>query len=394
MSQYRAPDTFSSTYSIDSNRQILFVNQLHFNLERDPMNEKRRIIFHFDMDHFFTAIEEREHPELNGKPVIVGADPKGGTGRGVVSTSNYPARKFGVRSGMPISRAWKLCPDAAYLPVNYKLYLETSSRIMNILRRHADKFEQWGIDEAFLDVTSKVNDYASAEALARQIKDEIYAQERLTSSVGISSNKLVAKIASDFQKPDGLTLVKEEDVERFLTPLPVRKLLWVGRKTGQKLEDMDIKTVGDLAHYDPSILTDVFGEMGKQLHLMALGLDKSDVQERNWIKSISRELTFQEDTDNFDSILRDLDKLSEEVYTDALKQRLTFKTVTVKVRYSNFETHTHGKTFPFITNRLMDVEKAARELLQPYLKPERKIRLIGVRVSSLVSSEKQRTLFQ
>lgn len=358
------------------------------------MNEKRRIIFHFDMDHFFTAVEEREHPELRDKPVVVGVDPKGGIGRGVVSTSNYLARTFGVKSGMPISRAWKLCPEAVYLPVNYKLYLEASGRIMDILRRRADKFEQWGIDEAFLDVTSKVNDYASAEALARQIKDEIYNETRLTSSVGISSNKLVAKIASDFQKPNGLTIVKEEDVEKFLTPLPVRKLLWVGRKTGQKLEDMGMKTIGDLAHYDPTVLTDAFGEMGKQLHLMALGIDKSDVQERTWIKSISRELTFQEDTDDFDSILTNLDKLSEEVCTDVLKQRLHFKTVTVKVRYSNFETHTHSKTFPFITNRLQDVERAVRELLQPYLRPERKIRLIGVRVSSLVSSEKQRTLFQ
>jgi len=358
------------------------------------MKEKRRIIFHIDMDHFFTAVEERENSELKDKPVVVGADPKGGTGRGVVSTSNYLARKFGIKSGMPISRAWKLCPRAVYLPVNYNLYLEASGKIMDILRKHADKFEQWGIDEAFLDVTSKVNGYASAEALARQIKDEIYTQERLTSSVGISSNKLVAKIASDFQKPNGLTVVKEEEVEKFLTPLPVRVLLWVGKKTGQKLEDMGIKTVGDLAHYDPTMLTEAFGEMGKQLHLMAHGIDQSDVQERNWIKSISRDLTFQEDTDDFEFILRSLDKLSEEVCRDVLKQRLYFKTVTVKVRYSNFETHTHGKTFPFITNRLLDVEKAARELLQPYFKPERKIRLISVRVSSLISSEKQRTLFQ
>jgi DNA polymerase IV (DinB-like DNA polymerase) len=360
----------------------------------NPMNEKRRIIFHFDMDHFFTAVEEREHPELRDKPVVVGADPKGGSGRGVVSTSNYLARKFGLKSGMPISRAWKLCPEAVYLPVNYELYLKVSSRIMDILRRYADKFEQWGIDEAFLDVTSKVKDYISAEALAKQMKDEIYAEERLTSSVGISSNKLVAKIASDFQKPNGLTLVKEEDVEKFLAPLPVRKLLWVGRKTGQKLEDMGIKTIGDLARYDPTVLTDAFGELGIQLHLMALGIDKSDVRERNWIKSVSRELTFQEDTDDFDSVLRNLDKLSEEVCADVLRQQLYFKTVTVKVRYSNFETHTHGKTFPFITNRLLDVERAARELLQLYLRPDRKIRLIGVRVSSLVSGEKQKTLLQ
>lgn len=365
-----------------------------FQPEKAPISERRRIIFHFDMDHFFTAIEEREHPELKGKPVIVGADPKGGTGRGVVSTSNYLAREFGVRSGMPISRAWKLCPNAVYMPVNYKLYSEVSSRIMDILRRHADKFEQWGIDEAFLDVTAKVNDYVSAKALAMHIKHGIYRQEKLTSSVGIGSNKLVARIASDFQKPDGLTLVKEEDIGKFLAPLAVRKLLWVGRKTGQKLEDMGIKTVGDLAHYDAQMLTDAFGVMGKQLHLMALGIDKSEVRERNWVKSISREFTFQEDTDDLDSILRNLDMLAEEVNKDALNQRLQFKTVTVKVRYSNFETHTHSKTLPFITDRLIDLERAARELLQPYLKLERKIRLIGVRVSSLVSSEKQRRLFQ
>ncbi|MDI6806177.1 MAG: DNA polymerase IV, partial [Candidatus Bathyarchaeia archaeon] len=134
------------------------------------MNEKRRIIFHVDMDHFFTAVEEREHPEYKGKPVIVGADPKAGKGRGVVSTCNYEARKFGVRSGMPISKAWKLCPQAVYLPVNYELYTKVSERIMGLLRKYADKFEQWGIDEAFLDVTSKVKDYAEAEALARRIK--------------------------------------------------------------------------------------------------------------------------------------------------------------------------------------------------------------------------------
>lgn len=358
------------------------------------MSEKRRIIFHFDMDHFFTAVEEREHPELKNRAVIVGADPKGGTGRGVVSTSNYHAREFGVRSGMPISRAWKLCPEAVYLPVNYELYVKVSNEIMDILRKHADKFEQWGIDEAFLDVTSRVNDYASTGALARQIKDEIYATEKLTCSVGISSNKLVAKIASDFQKPNGLTIVKQEEVEKFLAPLPVRKLLWVGRKTGQKLEHMGIRTVGELARCDPTVLTDAFGELGKQLHLMARGVDRSEVQERSWIKSISRELTFQEDTDDFEAVLRTLDKLSEEVCEDALKQRLHFRNVTIRVRYANFETHTHGKTLPFITNRLQDAERATRELLQPYLKQDRKIRLVGVRVSNLVSAEKQRTLIE
>jgi DNA polymerase IV (DinB-like DNA polymerase) len=362
--------------------------------ERKGMSEKKRMIFHFDMDHFFTAVEEREHPELKGKPVIVGADPKGGAGRGVVSTSNYQAREFGVRSGMPISRAWKLCPGAVYLPVNYELYVKVSNEIMDILRKHADKFEQWGIDEAFLDVTSRVNDYASAETLAQQIKDEIYATEKLTCSVGIGSNKLVAKIASDFQKPDGLTMVKQEDVEKFLAPLPVRRLLWVGRKTGLKLENMGIRTIGDLTRCDPTVLTDAFGEVGKQLHLMARGIDRSDVQERSQIKSISRELTFEQDTTDFEAVLRALGMLEEEVCEDAVKHRLQFKTVTIKVRYANFETHTRSKTLPFMTNRLLDVEKTGRELLQPYLEPGGKIRLVGLRVSNLISSDKQRTLIQ
>ncbi|MGQ9625093.1 MAG: DNA polymerase IV [Candidatus Bathycorpusculaceae bacterium] len=356
------------------------------------MTEKKRIILHIDMDHFFTAIEERERPEFKGKPVIVGADPKEGKGRGVVSTCNYEARKFGVRSGMPISRAWKLCPNAIYLPINYELYTKVSNKIMNILRGYADKFEQWGIDEAFLDVTSRVKDFSEAESLARRIKKEIYEKERLTCSIGIGSNKLIAKIASDFQKPDGLTIVGEEAAEKFLAPLPVRKLLWVGRKTEQKLKAMGIQTIGDLAKSDPNVLAETFGSVGTQLYLMAHGIDKSEVEEAGRIKSISRDTTFEEDTSDFDLVLKTLEKLSEEVHSDVLKQQLYFKTVTVRVRYENFETHTHSKTLPFITNRLQDLEKTAKELIQAYLKPERKIRLVGVRVSNFSSAEKQKTL--
>jgi DNA polymerase IV (DinB-like DNA polymerase) len=356
------------------------------------MSEKRRIIFHVDMDHFFTAVEEREHPEYKGKQVIVGANPKEGKGRGVVSTCNYEARRFGVRSGMPISKAWKLCPEAVYLPVNFEIYTKVSNEIMDILRKHADKFEQWGIDEAFLDVTSKVKDYAEAEALARQIKREIYEKEKLTSSIGIGPNKLVAKIASDFQKPDGLTVVKEEESEKFLAPLPVRRLLWVGRKTEQKLKVIGITTIGDLTRYDPTVLAETFGVMGTQIYLMAHGIDRSEVEERGEVKSISREVTFEEDTSNFDFILNALDGLSEEVCKDVLRQNLYFKTVTVKVRYENFETHTHSKTLPLITNRLQDLRKTSRELMQDYLRLDRKIRLIGLRVSNFTSTEKQKTL--
>jgi len=356
------------------------------------MSEKRRVIFHLDMDHFFTAVEERERPEYKGKPVIVGANPREGKGRGVVSTCNYEARRFGVRSGMPISKAWKLCQEAIYLPVNYELYVKVSNEIMDILRKHADKFEQWGIDEAFLDVTLTVKDYTEAEALARQIKREIYEREKLTCSIGIGPNKLVAKIASDFQKPDGLTMVKEDETEKFLAPLPARKLLWVGWKTEQKLKTMGIKTIGDLARYDPTVLAETFGVMGTQIYLMAHGIDKSEVEERGEIKSISREITFEEDTSNFEFILSALDRLSEEVCKDVLRQNLYFKTVTVKVRYENFETHTHSKTMPLTTNRLQDLGKTARELMQDYLRLDRKIRLIGLRVSNFTSTEKQKRL--
>jgi len=360
--------------------------------ERLSMNEKRRIIFHIDMDHFFTAIEEREHPEIKGQPVIVGANPKEGKGRGVVSTCNYAARKFGVRSGMPISKAWKLCPQAVYLPVNYALYEKVSNEIMQSLRKYADKFEQWGIDEAFLDVTSRTEDYAEAETLARQIKADIKKSQQLTCSIGIGPNKLVAKIASDFQKPDGLTTVEEKEVEKFLHSLSVRKLLWVGRKTEEKLHNMSINTVGDLAQVDPTILTEAFGSFGTQLYLSAQGIDKSEVEERIGVKSISRETTFQEDTADRSTILEAMNDLAMQVCDDALKQRLHFKTVTIKVRYENFETHTHGKTLPFITNRPQDLKKVSAELLMPSLEADRKVRLVGVRIASLVSAEKQKTL--
>jgi len=356
------------------------------------IGKNQRIIFHVDMDQFFAAVEEREHPEIKGKPVVVGADPKEGKGRGVVSTCNYEARKFGVRSGMPISKAWKRCPQAVFLSVNYRLYLKVSAQVMDILSKYADKFESWGIDEAFLDVTSKVKDYEDARKLALEIKMEIYEKEKLTCSIGVGPNKLVAKIASDFQKPDGLTVVEDKDVKTFLTPLDIDKLLWVGKKTARKLNKLGIKTIGDLANYDPSVLAEKFGVMGTQLYLFAQGIDRSEVGLRGVVKSIGRNVTFERDTSDWTFVFQTLDKLCEEISEEVRKYNFLFKTVTIAIRYENFETHTHSKTLPFLTNRLSDFEKAAHELLQPYLRPERKIRLIGARVSNLVSGEKQKKL--
>ena len=356
------------------------------------MSEKKRIIFHIDMDHFYTAVEEREHPEYKNKRVIVGADPKEGKGRGVVSTSNYEARKAGVRSGLPISRAWILCPEAIYLLPNFSLYNKVSNEIMEIARKYADKFEQWGIDEAFLDVTTRVNDYAEAEALALKLKNEVKEKEHLTCSIGIGPNKLIAKIASDYHKPDGLTMVKGNEAEAFLAPLPVRKLLWVGRKTEVKLKNIGITTIGELARYDPTVLSAAFGVMGTQMHLSARGIDYSEVETRTEVKSISHEITFEEDIDEAQLVLKALDMLAEEVAKEVVAKKLFFKTVTFKIRYENFETHTRSKTLAYMTNRLQHLQKISRDLLKPYFKQERKIRLIGVRVSNFVKGEKQKTL--
>jgi len=354
--------------------------------------KRKRIIFHVDMDQFFAAVEERERPEIRGKPVVVGADPKEGTGRGVVSTCNYEARKYGVKSGIPIARAWRLCPNAVYLPVNYSLYQKVSAQIMAILRSYTDKFERWGLDEAFLDLTSQVKNFEEAEKLAQKIKKEIYEKERLTCSIGVGPNKLVAKIGSDFEKPGGLTVVREEDAKAFLSPLRVRRLLWVGRKTEGRLNKMGIKTIGDLANYDAFVLAEKFGAAGTQLYLSAQGIDNSEIQERWERKSMSRETTFEEDTYDYAIIFDTLDVISEDLHQELTASKFAFKTTTVKIRYENFETHTHGKTLPFFTDRLKDITRSARDLVQDYLRPDRKIRLIGVKLSNLLSTEKQKRL--
>ena len=242
-------------------------------------------------------------------------------------------------------------------------------------------------------LSGKVGDWAGAEVLARQIKQEIKEKEGITASIGVGPSKLVAKVASDYQKPDGLTIVKEEEVEKFLDPLPVRKLLWVGRKTEARLKELGVNTIGDLARYDPTVLSSMFGVMGLQMHLMAKGIDRSEVEERVGVKSVSHETTFEEDTADSTIIFQALDALCEDVLKETVSQNLLFKTVTVKIRYQGFETHTRSKTLPFLTNRLRDLQKTANELLFINLQKDRKVRLIGVRVSSLVSGEKQRTLF-
>src|SRR5512136_160734 len=206
-----------------------------------------RVILHVDVDAFFPSVEVREHPEFKGKPVVVGADPKEGKGRGVVSSASYEARKFGIRSALPISRAWKLCPDCIYLRPHFDLYVPASNSIMQILRSRADKFEQGGIDEAYLDISSRVKDFGEAEVFAKHLMKEVLEKTGLTCSICVAPNKMTAKIASDFRKSYGLTVVNPEEVKDFLFPLEVRKIPGVGAKIEQALLELGIETVKDLA---------------------------------------------------------------------------------------------------------------------------------------------------
>ena len=342
-----------------------------------------RVILHVDLDAFFPSVEARENPELEGKPLVVGADPKEGTGRGVVSSASYEARIFGIRSAMPISRAWKLCPDCVYLRPNFELYVAASNNIMKILKSHADKFEQGGIDEAYLDVSSKVENFDEARNLARRIMDEILNQERLSCSVGVGPNKIVAKIASDFRKPFGLTVVEEKDVKGFLFPLKVGKLPGVGPKTERSLLELKIETIGDLASSKPEALTRLFGVWGTRLQKFANGIDDREVIEEYETKSIGRDHTFEKDLDEEPKIIGVLDELAGVVHEDVQASGLKFKTITVRVRYPHFETHTRSKSLMFPTDDLDILRNSARRLISPFIRGKKKVRLIGVRVSNL-----------
>jgi DNA polymerase IV (DinB-like DNA polymerase) len=237
-----------------------------------------RIILHVDMDSFFASIEAREHPEYRGRPLVVGADPKGGKGRGVVSTASYEARKFGIRSGMPISRAFALCPDAVYLPPDFPLYVRVSGEVMEILRAYSGHLHQVSIDEAFLDI-SPAGGYAGAGELARRIKAEIREKEGLTCSIGIGPSRIVAKIASDLRKPDGLTVVEPDQVLDFLAPLPVGRIPGIGKKTGAELARMGIRTIGELREADVQSLQSRFGRWGIHMHELANGRDVHEGRE-------------------------------------------------------------------------------------------------------------------
>lgn len=343
-----------------------------------------RVILHVDLDAFFPSVEIREHPELKGKPVVVGADPKEGAGRGVVSSASYEARKYGIRSAVPISRAWKLCPHCVYLRPHFEQYVKASNSIMRILKSHADKFEQAGIDEAYLDISNQINDFEDAGKFAEKLMEEILNKEKLTCSVGVGPNKILAKIASDYKKPYGLTVVKEDNAKKFLHPLDVRKLPGVGPSIERRLKELKIETIGDLACADPKMLTRLFGVGGDKLHEYATGIDCREVIEERKTKSVGREVTFEKDVDDEYLILEVLDELAEKVQKEVIDNAFRFKTITIKVRYHHFDTHTRAKSLSFPTNDLWILKNNAKRLIAPFLRGDKKVRLIGIRVSNLI----------
>ncbi len=352
-------------------------------------NATRRIIYHCDLDAFYPSCEIHRNPSLAGKPLIVGADPKGGKGRGVVTSCSYEARKFGVRSGMPISQAYRLCPPPTgiYVPPDFRLDGETSERVMDLLREFGDKFEQTSIDEAFLDVSHRCPSYDEAEKLARRMKDEVKAREGLTVSVGIAPNKSIAKMASDMNKPDGMTLVRPGEVKGFLEPLPVGKISGVGVKTAQFLTEKEILTIGELAKVPSKKLNDWFGKGGVWLWAIANGLEETPVEERPLRKSVSVEQTFEKDIQNKGAVREALETLSQEVHDRLLGEGLVFRTVSIKVRFQGFQTFTRDKTHTGYGDDISVIREYVKLLFREFESDRRKVRLIGVKVSDLKPSK-------
>ena len=331
------------------------------------------------MDAFFASVEQKRHPELTGKPIVVGGsgDP---TKRGVVSTASYEARRYGIHSAMPLRTAYKLCPDAVFLPVDYEEYQRASERVKNILREFTTVIEDVGIDEAFLDISDIDK---PLEDIAKEIKKRIKDETGLTCSIGIAPNKLLAKIASDMQKPDGLTIIKDDEIESRIWQLSVSKLWGVGPKTEAYLKNMGIKTIGELASFSRDKLVEEFGEShGDYLYDAARGIDESPLITHWEPKSHSREITFEKDTGNWQVIAKTLAGLTRDVTDEMKESGYKGKTVTVKVRFSDFETHTRAKTVFKPTDSEEEIRKAAFDCLKRF-ELKKNVRLIGVRVGGL-----------
>jgi DNA polymerase IV (DinB-like DNA polymerase) len=362
----------------------------------------QRVILHIDMDYFYAAIEERENSELRGKAVVVCMLSGRSELSGSVSTCNYIAREFGIRSGMPCSRAKKLNPEAVFLPVRKEFYTSVSDRIMEILRSYADpgengdSFEQISVDEAFLEVTERVGgDFNLALEIGMQIKREIKAKENLTCSVGTGPNKLIAKMASSAKKPNGITVVSPENLEAFLWPLKVSKLWGIGDVTAKKLQEMGIVTVKDLAEYNVIELISTFGKSrGTWLKQAAAGIDDSPLKEREGSEQIGRIATLPEDTLDKKLIRPLLERLAGDVINKLDSRELSFRIVTITVINSNFRMYTRSRTLSHPVSSKEVLLQVSGEILEEFLSESRtEFRRVGVRVGGLQKRKGQKSLF-
>jgi DNA polymerase-4 len=347
-----------------------------------PAETAQPTILHVDLDAFFAAVEQRDRPDLRGRPVIVGGAGSADR-RGVVSAASYEARTFGVHSAMPLRTAAALCPQGVFLPVDGAKYVASSRRVMAILRRFTPRMEQISIDEAFLDVAGSEALFGPPETIARAIKSAIRAEVGLTASVGVASVKLVAKIASDLRKPDGLVVVPVGEEEAFLAPLPIGRLWGVGEKTRQALADFGVQTIGDLAAIPADALRRRFGEHGVQLAERAHGIDPSPVETPQEARSISHEHTFDVDTSDPERIERTLLGLAEGVAARLRAAGLRAGTVAVKVRDSQFRTFTRQRALAEPTDLADPIWRTSTDLAQPLLRGIR-VRLLGIAARNLV----------
>lgn len=351
-----------------------------------------RTILHVDMDAFYASIEERDHPELQGQPIIVGGRAEH---RGVVSAANYPARKFGVHSAMPMKTARQLCPQAHFFPVRMSDYAEVSQSLQKIFRKYTPLVEPLSLDEAFLDVSGSQLLFGNGREIATSIKQEIKHNLQLIASVGVAPNKFLAKIASDAEKPDGLVVVEPDKIQEFLDPLPVSRVWGIGKVATQRFNRLGIQTISQVRVLEPKILTELFGEQGLHLWKLSQGLDERDVVPERQAKSISRETTFSSDVNDVEILRTILIGLVEDVARRLRKNKLRGKTIQLKIRYDDFSTFTRSITVSQPTDLTREIEQSAILLLDQKL-PKRplSIRLIGVGVTGFQSgSQQQKSLF-
>ena len=357
---------------------------------------QRRII-HLDMDAFYAAIEQRDFPELRGKPLIVGGD----RARGVVSTASYEARPYGVRSAMPMAQALKLCPQAIVVPPRRAAYVQASRQIFAILRSFTPLVEPVSLDEAFLDVTSSESLFGTAVTIAEKIKKRIDRETHLTGSAGIASTKFVAKIASDMQKPNGLVEVRDEEVLSFLHPLPVTRLWGVGRVTAQSLATLGIRTIGDLARWPRETLISRYGTNGDHLFQLAQGIDPRPVDPNQEVKSIGEEETFSHDIDQDKEVHAALLRYAQTVAHRLRARQLMARTVTVKIKTAErldegrYRLYTRSHTLSVPTNDAQEIYHAAIALYGAVPRRANKVRLAGIYASSIApaTTAQQLSLF-